>query len=145
MTHNELLEKYKDLFSKDFFSERGEHRFFSSRLPIGWIPLVDKLLSRIKSLGSGCVYINVIKEKFGSLRVYLNHEDSLSDPNKTLIGEDNKNHIDGLIDMAELFSKTICQECGSSNAQLYKNNNWLMTLCPSHTNSNCTKYKLETF
>lgn len=56
-----------------------------------------------------------IKEKFGVLRVYLDHADE---------------RIVALTDTAETLSKTTCEECGAPG-QL-RSGGWLKTLCDEH-------------
>jgi hypothetical protein len=73
--------------------------------PEGWLPLVHRLCSVIEHQINnyipeeirGEIYINQIKEKFGTLRVYLNQETP---------------YISGAIAMAEAMSHITCDTCG---------------------------------
>jgi len=55
-----------------------------------------------------------VKEKFGGLRFYINGGDD---------------HVYGMIEMAEMLSRLICEKCGKLG-ELYKRGTWLKTLCP---------------
>lgn len=96
-----------------------KYELYKSRVPKGWIALVDNLTEKIHSLDTK-VQIMQIKEKFGGLRYYIyfpDYEDS----------EENQ-HIYSLIDEAEKESHKICQECGSNDAKT-SGRHWLRTLC----------------
>lgn len=59
--------------------------------------------------------IQQIKEKFGALRFYCDGTDQ---------------YINGLIDMAESMSASICEKCG--NVGHTRAGGWLVTLCDQH-------------
>ena len=88
----------------------------------GWLPLVDRLCSLIEfdiqnnipEDIRGDFFVTQIKEKFGSLRVYLNKETPF---------------ISGLIAMAEGMSSLICETCGNPGKK--RNNDYIQTLCDS--------------
>ena len=70
----------------------------------GWFKLIDELLTDIESLNPDeSIKVDQIKEKFGGLRIYLNH-----------YGEDDKiaDQILDLIGMAEVYSTAVCESCG---------------------------------
>lgn len=56
-----------------------------------------------------------IKEKFGTLRVYLDHADD---------------RIMALMDMAERLSEVTCEQCGEPGE--LRTGGWLKTLCDEH-------------
>jgi hypothetical protein len=56
-----------------------------------------------------------IKEKFGTLRFYYSGGDDA---------------IHSYIEMAELLSGFICEDCGMSDLSLGQTTNWIRTLCP---------------
>ena len=63
------------------------------------------------------MYITQIKEKFGSLRFYMSHEDD---------------YITGATTMIEYLSNSVCEICGSygSSKQI---GGWVQTLCEPDT------------
>src|SRR5258708_20889118 len=94
----EIIARYPLLFKEGYARsgfEVGE----------GWVPLIDGLCTIIEwhlktfvpeELRGG-VYVAQIKEKFGSLRFYMNQSVFF---------------IDGAIAMAEHMSYRICEDCG---------------------------------
>ena len=108
-----LIEKYPLLFKKIKHIECDS----------GWHPLLDKLFNRIEA-EIKCqvpeeirdeIYIDQVKEKFGTLRVYLNQTTP---------------YIDGLISMAESISGIICEVCGDPGQM--RSGGWNRTLCSNH-------------
>jgi ribosomal protein L37AE/L43A len=84
----------------------------------GWYPLIYELLDKIQAIvDSNPEYKDLqvvqIKEKFGSLRMYLNY-----DPKE----------ISDLIDEYERKSYVICEICGSNGVKRV-NYGWYKTLC----------------
>lgn len=85
----------------------------------GWMPLLRDLFSILTSqvrrmpeeIRHGMTLMTV-KEKFGKLRVYMDH----STPSLELA-----------IDLAERISGRTCEKCG--NVGTLRNNDWLRTLC----------------
>ena len=62
------------------------------------------------------IYFKQIKQKFGSIRIYVSHTTP---------------YIDGAIAMAEEMSCTICEVCGQLGS--FRNiKNWFITLCDKH-------------
>lgn len=109
---------------------------------IGWYNLLYTLMNcidnrlenhnkRLKS-DEQMAYIQVdqIKEKFGGLRFYVtpvNCDNYLSDS------------IDGMIDMAEAMSYTICEDCGKPG--ILRSGGWIRTLCDEHEEKRQAYYK----
>jgi hypothetical protein len=56
-----------------------------------------------------------VKEKFGQLRFYINHEDNI---------------IHGMIRLAEVMSKGICEMCGTTENVTSTKGGWVKYLCP---------------
>lgn len=122
-----LRESYPDLFKDGCSLEIGD----------GWFGIIDTLsygielhLKNLRSTNDWhvknnnkmkCVAIptnvryNQIKEKFGTLRVYMG---------------DNDDYINGMTHMAEAISGVICEECGSPGTR--RNGSWIRTLCNQH-------------
>jgi hypothetical protein len=92
----------------------------------GWFDLIDSLLTDIESLNQDkSIKVNQIKEKFGGLRIYLNH-----------YGEDMTiaSRISDLINIARAASTTTCESCGTwvktGPTSGYPNKHWIKTYCP---------------
>lgn len=115
---SEFYDKYPELFPN------AEPRcgFYCD---YGWWPLIDTLcsdiLSEIKNTDGQppSVIIDQIKEKFGSLRFYVDYKNT----DKNLI-----DRVQSLITKAEEKSKEICEICGASGGQnVY--NGWMKIHC----------------
>jgi hypothetical protein len=100
---------------------------------IGWYNLIytltnciDRRLEHLnKDGGNRKVVIAQIKEKFGGLRYYADgHVDE---------------QMDGMIDMAEALSYTICEECGQPGK--LRSGGWMRTLCDKHEEERQARYK----
>lgn len=79
----------------------------------GWYTIIDetcRLLSQHEPL-AGARFVQV-KEKYGTLRVYLSHQDD---------------YADGVIDMAEALSSRTCEVCGQPGKS--NDRGWIMTRC----------------
>lgn len=90
----------------------------------GWYPILDKLCANIQhhidwkvKQGQEIAQVEVqqIKEKFGGLRFYHSGGDD---------------HIHGMVQMAEAFAGTLCEECGGIGKR--RSGNWVRTLCDTH-------------
>ena len=90
------------------------HKVYKDHFPVGegWRPLVEKLVQDIVAIDT-TVCISQIKEKFGTLRFYINGgNDAVYD----------------LIDKAEQESGEICEECGTKEG-VTTEGGWILTLC----------------
>ena len=127
MNDNQL--SYEDF--KEFLESIGglNNGFFMGREPIadpyyfevksGWYTLIKNLISDLIELGWN-KEICQVKEKFGTLRFYINS------------GSD---EIHNRIRQSELDSSKICEQCGSPG-ELIKDRGWLSTLCEEHNKPN---------
>ncbi len=90
------------------------NKHYKSYFPVGegWRPLVEKLVNNICAIDKK-VEILQIKEKFGTLRFYIN-------------GGNDK--IYKLIEEAEAESGKICEHCGSRE-DVTTEGDWILTLC----------------
>lgn len=87
----------------------------------GWWPLLDKLHVDIMKIDPG-YSVGQVKEKFGTLRLYL---DGLSEASHKLVRE------------CEDESGKICEVCGEPG-KLYRSG-WWHTLCDEHEEEKRTK------
>ena len=77
----------------------------------GWKTLIDPLIEHCQDEG---VKIHQIKEKFGGLRFYIDHNASIA--------------LQNMIDIAEELSFHTCEQCGKEG-KLRTDRSWLKTLC----------------
>jgi len=89
----------------------------------GWDVLLDRLFKlmdaswrKMKEPEEERFSVMQVKEKFGTLRVY--------------IAGQHQQEIGGMINMAETMSGAICEMCGASGS-MTKNGSWFMTRCTS--------------
>ena len=84
----------------------------------GWYDILDELCERIQTHcdnnGYDEVRFSQIKEKYGTLRVYVN------------FGSD---EIYDYIDEAQERSSHVCELCGSKRGKLYDDFGWLSVRC----------------
>lgn len=109
-----LMAKYPNLYR----DSKIRHGFYVGD---GWLPLIDTLSaileSEIKDMPEdikGHFFVVQVKEKFGTLRFYLEHSTPF---------------LDGAISMAESMSARTCEECGLPGS--LRNGSWIKTKCDS--------------
>lgn len=93
----------------------------------GWKPILqslgEALTHRLAQKPDTSVQVLQVKEKFGSLRVYLSWKGLVSDEVWALVG------------LAERISGKVCEMCGkpgTSRTQLNARYGWLKTFCEEH-------------
>lgn len=131
----ELFDKYPKLFTQKDLSIQQSPMAFGITCGDGWYNILDILCNRItkyiksnKNVGieandawedidiENPVQFVQIKEKFGTLRVYINWGD------KTIYE---------LIALAEDISSVTCEECGAPGELITEG--WLKTRCHTHS------------
>lgn len=110
MTAEQLEQKYPDLFENCFDFSIGQ----------GWMPILHTLCININASNNanpdGKVQFHQIKEKFGSLRIYVSYaQDSIDDV------------IHNWISFAEDLSEKICENCGKEAVAITEG--WIKNLC----------------
>lgn len=96
--------------------ERRIHELNVHQLPgPGWIPIVEELHGKLVELDLDYV-LDQVKEKFGTLRVYVITAPEVADQARDLV------------DAAQIRSATICEGCGAPG-ELRETHDWVMTLC----------------
>ena len=80
----------------------------------GWKPIIQNLCEQIHNL-EPTIKVVQIKEKFGSLRFYIDGSNSFE--------------VGDLIDAAEKESSVTCEECGAVGLTA-RISGWMKTLCP---------------
>ena len=117
-----LVDNYPLIFSKIKHVECSD----------GWYHLLNSLCGVIENIAKqiplelqGQIHASQIKQKFGGLRFYLNH---------------NTPAIEGAIDLAEELSNNMCEVCGNYGG--HKNiNGWITTLCDIHHKTELAAYE----
>ena len=113
---NKLFEKYPKIFKQKDLDLRQTAMCWGISCGAGWYNIIDELCANIQwhvdQEKLPQVEATQVKEKFGGLRFYTNHEDD---------------YIRGLIAMAESLSMKTCESCGNPGKQ--NNDGWIITLC----------------
>ena len=126
-----LYEKYPNIFVQKDLPMSQTNMCWGLDIGDGWYNIIDGLCDQIEShlnyikrqnkyrkedgreeIEFVQVEATQVKEKFGTLRFYINYSDDF---------------IDGLISMAEMISSTTCESCGNIGKQ--NNDGWIRTLC----------------
>lgn len=98
----------------------------------GWYTILNSLCSRIQIHVDQNKLPQVeavqVKEKFGTLRFYVDHADD---------------YVRGLIAMAESFTAYTCETCGNAGKRLTQG--WYRTLCRTHAKAEGRAYDKESF
>ncbi len=115
----------KDLQSKLFINYPQLYRSADARQCIslfgiecgdGWYDLLNSLSEKIYPLLSGDMYVCQVKEKYGTLRYYMNAS---------------TDEIELLIREAEHRSAVTCEFCGKPGT--LQGDHWVYTACEEHT------------
>lgn len=105
--YDQLVEKYPQIFDEGFQISCGE----------GWYDIIDILCHNITwhiERTGATIRAAQIKEKFGTLRFYVDSADEV---------------VDALIDMTEDLSGIVCESCGSTKDVSLSKKGWLKTKC----------------
>ncbi len=115
---DKLFEKYPKIFVQRKLPMTETCMCWGVDCGDGWFWLIDMLCSQLQwdidKNGHPQIEAVQVKEKFGSLRFYVN-------------GEDDTQH--GMIRLAEYMSEYICEKCGAT-AGVTQTEGWIVTLCP---------------
>jgi hypothetical protein len=121
----ELMARYPGLFKQEFCGRVTKPGY--PAVGDGWRDLVEKAVARmaaaIAGLPGASLKVVQAKEKFGTLRVYLDSRRGLSNAVNALIDE--------AIALAEARSACTCETCGNEG-RLFKHGSWLHTACGDH-------------
>lgn len=118
-----------------------ENKYGGFAVGAGWWPIIESLCANIQShidwkqeqkdqyqRGEGCsqVYVEQIKEKFGTLRFYYDGGDETTA---------------GMVRMAEAWADHSCETCGAPGTR--RNGGWIRTLCDVHEAEHMEQIKKE--
>lgn len=116
-----LLEKYPKLFIQHTWSIKDSAMPWLFECGDGWFWLIDNLCNCIQSYIDDNKHLKIkqiettqVKEKFATLRFYVNYSNEL---------------IDGMIWLAEHMSAGICESCGSNENVTQNKKGYIQSLC----------------
>jgi hypothetical protein len=125
----DLVARYPALFDQESNGQIGTPGY--PMVGDGWRDLVETAIGRIANAvaaaPTGSLKIGQIKEKFATLRVYLDGRKGLPESTNATIDE--------AIDLAEARSACTCETCGELG-RLYKISGWYKTACDAHGEGN---------
>lgn len=125
-----LVDKYPKLFKQKSLDMTQTAMCWGIECGSGWYSILDCLCESIQNYADtiNCdIEFTQIKEKFGSLRVYINYEDEV---------------ISALIRFAEILSCTTCEACGDTWNVRQDTGGYIQTLCGDCRTKRDSKYKL---
>ena len=121
----DLVARHPDLFNEESGGQISTPGFPS--VGDGWRDLVETAIGRIATAvaaaPAGSLQIGQIKEKFGTLRLYLDTHKALPEATSAAIDE--------AISLAEARSACTCEQCGQPG-RLYDKGGYVFTACDQH-------------
>jgi NAD-dependent SIR2 family protein deacetylase len=101
--YDKLISKYEDLFEAPYIE-----------CQIGWYSLIEEAVEKL-NMFKDHVKIAQIKEKFGTLRIYVSYPDDEDDKNITNEKEREKVYkfVDAIIAEAEYIAQKTCSSCSA--------------------------------
>lgn len=91
------------------------HSYRQGRVGPGWLPLLTEAFEKLRAAGWKGEILQ-IKEKFGSLRLYISNTSPV---------------FEEIVNRCEEASRAVCEECGATGS-LRRTGDWLSTLCDVH-------------
>jgi len=124
-----LKYKYPNLYADIWKDPMQTCMAWGVETGIGWFELIEKMSEKLEPICKkyGCK-MSQIKEKFGTLRVYMSH-----------YPKEVEKEIDDIIDEAERESEKTCEECGKPG-KLYTKG-WCMVRCDDCKKEEEKRYK----
>jgi hypothetical protein len=114
-----LCAKYPEIFRDRYGDARHTSMCWGFDCGDGWYNIIDSACAviqhHINSGNSTQVVATQVKEKYGTLRFYLDREDEF---------------ISAVIAMAETMSGVTCETCGSPGTT--RGRGWVRVLCDQH-------------
>lgn len=117
-TEKTLLLKYPKIFRQKDLPMSETCMCWGIECGRGWYHLIDNLCYHLQQLtdndGHPQIEFVQVKEKFGSLRIYVNEASEMQ-------------HL--LIEFVENLSCTVCENCGKPGNIIDNGHYWIKTLC----------------
>lgn len=127
MSYQDDQNQFNEMLKKHGF----ETPTISSYVGKGWWPLLEELFPKLKE--QGVTSISQIKEKFGTLRLYLGtYPDSMTEEQRKKVWE--------LCCFAEAETEKICQTCGEMGTKRI-DNGWVSIRCDPCSKKNRARRK----
>lgn len=108
-----LYEKYPNLFSEKDLSPTETCMCWGIECGDGWYKIIDTLCEKLTNLNDRQLKVVQVKEKYGTLRIYLNNCNEKAEK---------------AISKAEELSEGTCEMCGKKG-RLIKDGSWYMVRC----------------
>lgn len=124
--NHQVMEKFRKDYPLLMIQEDGSFTRFGFECGPGWLPLIYELFGFLEDLqrtSGKAVRVSQVKEKFGSLRVYMGCDNALSDD------------VDLLETLFESLSVRVCDVCGSPGRIEKTKGGYVCTRCPDHRES----------
>jgi hypothetical protein len=118
-----LKKAFPRIFKDSFYFECGD----------GWFELIGKTAAYIDTKTKDCQIVQV-KEKFGSLRIYITFD--YNQDGEPKVSEENLSEIYEFIRLTEQQSKQICEDCGKELNSITRESQknlgyWIRNICKS--------------
>jgi hypothetical protein len=113
----QLTQAFPEIFQPLFMKNHREHplEYFGFECGDGWYDLIYDLCQELVSEGQSPPVAVQVKEKFGTLRFYVNNSTT---------------EQDDIIEHYEELSGTVCEVCGNNGKT--RPGGWWRTLCDTH-------------
>ena len=114
-----LRERFKKLLIIDDINSMSDFNLFGFQIGDGWFDIIYRAFSRMQGRVDEhdiLVGVTSVKEKYGTLRLYLATDDTV---------------LDDIAEEAERESETACEVCGMKGSKV-RRMGWYNTLCEKH-------------
>lgn len=118
-----IARKFREAYPLLMTQEDGSFSRFGFEFGNGWLPLVFEifgLLEDLQQMSGEAVRISQVKEKFGSLRLYLGCGNSIADD------------VDLIETLGEQLSVSVCDICGAPGRRGDDGSGYWCTRCSDH-------------
>lgn len=126
MNYNEIKKTYPTVCRTADEYKSEPFACYSFECGGGWVKLIEEAAKALAET-TPHVYFGQVKEKFGSMRMYLSYDyDENKEPKAT---EEQIKKCNKIASKAEEASCTTCESCGADNATVISVNGWLSCTC----------------
>jgi len=127
MTYDEILKAYPTVCRTDAeHVQREPFAAYKFECGSGWVKIIEEAAKALAET-TPYVYFGQVKEKFGSMRMYLSYDyDENKEPKAT---DEQLKQCNEIARKAEDASCTTCESCGASTGSVISVNGWLSCTC----------------